>query len=147
MNNPFQWFSLSLIVLSTCSFAPIEEDPKMKSPAKILAERGLSSREMSDSVKQGKELFNMRCSTCHSLQLSTNHDDLLPSYWRATVPRMAAMANSGISGNETQPIYEYLVYFSATRRKRQLEEQLASLSEGERQSEQSAIDQVLRGSQ
>lgn len=54
-----------------------------------------------------KALFEKRCSRCHSLD-RTNRTEK-PEAWKALVNRMKAKMSSGISDEDAEVIYRYLI--------------------------------------
>jgi hypothetical protein len=85
-----------------------------------------------DALEQGCHLFSAKCSTCHAIKLSLQSEYILPSYWKKIVQEMAEKPHSNIQAEEIPTIYEFLVYDSATRRKRQLDDAMSNASDAKR---------------
>lgn len=94
------------------------------------------------TLDQSKALFQNRCSQCHGLNQADNLDSYLPSHVQKTVERMQHMPSSGISSEEAQQIYEYLVYEYTKTHKNELDAELKALPDDKRKEEQSKIDEI-----
>lgn len=90
-----------------------------------------------------KALYQDRCSSCHSINKSNYSQNVLPSYWEDCIRRMAIMPNSNISNLEEILLYEYIVYYTATRRKKQLEQQLSYLPPEQCEMEKNRLRKVI----
>lgn len=95
-------------------------------------------------MQEYNRLFEVRCGTCHNLQLTIQAPGVLPSYWEETVQRMVELPNSNISREEAQTITTFLIYDSAIRRKRDVQAQMTSLPEVQRRVEQAKIDRIKK---
>ncbi|MBS0652921.1 MAG: photosystem P840 reaction-center cytochrome c-551 [Verrucomicrobia bacterium] len=96
----------------------------------------------SASLDQSKALFQNRCSQCHGLNQADNLDSYLPSNVQKLVERMQHMPGSGISSEEAQQIYEYLVYEYTKTHKNELDAELKALPDDKRKEEQAKIDEI-----
>lgn len=94
------------------------------------------------SIQKNYALFQEKCSQCHSLGTSLNSDMVLPSYWQKTIKSMQAKPGSNISDKDAQKIYEFLVFDSSERRKKELDDELSSLPLEQQKKEKEAIDQI-----
>lgn len=124
-----------LSILQTCLYA---HSPDANSNKTIVPMTAVNN------VKDLKALYVAKCSTCHSISKSNNANDILPSDWKATIGGMASMKNSGISRTDQELIYDYLVYDSATRRKKKLDQQISALPAGQQECEKAKIVAVLK---
>ncbi|MFA6915449.1 MAG: cytochrome c [Parachlamydiales bacterium] len=104
----------------------------------------LMAGQNTGNIRDLKSLYVQKCSSCHSLSKSNYAKDILPSDWRDTISRMAALKNANISGTDQELIYDYLVYDSATRRKIKLDQQVLALPPAQQESEKANIIEVLR---
>ena len=94
------------------------------------------------SESAAKALFENRCSQCHGLNQATELDSYLPSYIQEMVSKMQHKPQSGISSEEAQEIYEYLVYQFAKTHRNKIDKELQALPEDKRKEEQAKIDQA-----
>lgn len=90
------------------------------------------------------QLFLDRCGTCHSIDTALGVDSYLPSDWKDVVDRMQKKPSSGISTQEADEIYKFLVYDSTVNHKKELDAQLQQLPEAERKAEEEQIKQALQ---
>ena len=89
-----------------------------------------------------KALFENRCSQCHGLNQADQVDSYLPSNVQQMVMRMQHKPQSGISSEEAEEIYEYLVYQFSKTHKAEIDKELSALPEDKRKEEQAKIDQI-----
>lgn len=89
------------------------------------------------------QLFLDRCGNCHSIDTARAVESYLPSDWRDVVDRMQRKPDSGISTQEADEIYKFLVYESTVNHKKELDVQLQQLPEAERKTEENKIKQAL----
>ena len=93
-------------------------------------------------LNQSKELFENRCSQCHGIKEANQMNSYLPSSIQETVERMQRKPESGISSQDAEQIYEYLVYEFSRKYSSKLREQLQALPEEKRKQEQAKIDEI-----
>lgn len=109
----------------------------------IAAGNSINVSRYPEQMQEVNTLYEAKCSTCHGLKETYRAPGALPSYWEKTVHDMVNMANSGITQEEGNRITEFLIYDSATRRKRDVKKQLEELPEDQRAPEQAKIDAIL----
>lgn len=90
------------------------------------------------------QLFLDRCGNCHTIDTALAVDSYLPSDWRDVVDQMQKKEGSGISTQEADEIYKFLVYDSTVNHKKELDAQLQQLPEAERKAEEDKIKQALQ---
>lgn len=95
------------------------------------------------TLDQSKALFQDRCSQCHGLGVAENLESYLPSNVQSIVERMRHKPGSGISSEEAQEIYEYLVYEFSKTRKKEIDEELNALPDEKKKAEQAKIDAIV----
>lgn len=79
------------------------------------------------SVHKNYAVFKEKCAKCHSLILSLNSDQVLPSYWKKTIHDMQHLPGANISDDQASKVYDFLIYDSALRRKKQMDKALSNL--------------------
>lgn len=95
------------------------------------------------SMQEANTLFEAKCATCHELKDTTRSPGVLPSYWEKTVKDMQVKPDSNMTGSDTEILTKFLIYDSATRRKREVHKELEALPPEQRKAEQAKIDEVL----
>lgn len=131
-------FVLSAFGLVACVGQSYADDRNL-----IAAADTINVSRYPERMQQANTLYEAKCSTCHGLGDTYRSSGVLPSYWEVTVPDMVNRPDSGISQEEGKIITEFLIYDSATRRKREVKKQLEELPEDQRAAEQAKIDAVL----
>jgi hypothetical protein len=89
------------------------------------------------------EVFSRKCSQCHRLSRPINSDYVLPEQWSRYIKRMMYKPGSNISRSEAKKIYDFLVYDSSVRKKKQLDAALKALKPGERSVQEDKIKEVV----
>lgn len=90
------------------------------------------------------QLFLDRCGNCHSIDTALAVESYLPSDWQDIVDRMQKKPSSGISTQEAEEIYKFLVYDTTLNHKKELDAQLQQLPEPDRKAEEEKIKQALQ---
>jgi hypothetical protein len=88
-------------------------------------------------------LFSRKCSQCHRLSRPINSDYVLPDQWSRYIKRMMYKPGSNISRSEAKNIYEFLVYDSSVRKKKELQAKLKTLSPAQSAKEEQKIKEVV----
>jgi hypothetical protein len=95
-----------------------------------------------DGIKENYETFSTKCSQCHKLSRPINSDYALPDEWSRYIKRMMHKPGSGISAGDGKKIYDFLVYDSSLRKKKQLDEKLAKASPDEKASAEAKLKEL-----
>ena len=88
------------------------------------------------------QVFSQKCSQCHKLSRPINSDYVLPEQWSRYIKRMMYKPGSNISRSDAKKIYDFLVYDSSVRKKKQLDTALKALDPKERAAQQEKIKEV-----
>jgi cytochrome c5 len=78
------------------------------------------------------KLFQAKCSTCHVVARGVNTEMVVPADWERYIKRMMYKPNSGISSNEGQTLFRFLVYDASARKADLLRKALAGLPAADR---------------
>jgi hypothetical protein len=90
------------------------------------------------------EVFSQKCSQCHRLSRPINSDYVLPEQWSRYIKRMMYKPGSNISASDAKKIYDFLVYDSSVRKKKQLDAKLKTLTASERAAQEQKINGVVQ---
>lgn len=78
------------------------------------------------------KLFQTKCSSCHAVARGINTEMVLPGDWERYIKRMMYKPNSGISSNEGQALYRFLIYDASARKADLLRKTLVALPAADR---------------
>ncbi len=106
-------------------------------------ERKLDVSSYPAALQKANEVFENKCSACHSLRKSIGTNTVLPSDWERSLQRMQAMPDSGLTARDIQQVYELLVYDTVKRRGGYLQAQMKVLSAEQKAQEQAKITAVM----
>lgn len=106
----------ALIVLAVPVVASLGCGSTMRRPD------GLDVATLPEDVRHSYDIFEVRCSRCHSLARPLNADIDDPAYWEDYVRRMRRQPGSGISRADAADILRFLRFYTAERIRREREE-------------------------
>lgn len=89
------------------------------------------------------KLFSKRCSKCHTLARPIN-TTFTPTKWQEYVKRMMNKPGSGIKPAEAKEIWKFVVYDTYTRKRSELDKQLASLPADQKAKELEIIRKIVQ---
>ena len=89
------------------------------------------------------QVFSRKCSQCHKLSRPINSNFVLPEQWSRYIKRMMYKPGSNIGRSDAKKIYDFLVYDSSVRKKKQLEAALKGLKADERAAQEKKIKEVV----
>lgn len=95
------------------------------------------------SIQKGKELFDVKCSSCHSIFISKYLDCIYPSFIHHAIHAATERPGANISKEDAQLIYQYLVYDAYYNRKARLDRELSELPETKQEEEKKALEQII----
>jgi hypothetical protein len=95
-----------------------------------------------DKLQEYYQTFSQKCSQCHRLSRPINSDYVLPDQWSRYIKRMMYKPGSNIGGSEAKNIYDFLVYDTSARKKKALDDKLATLTPDERKKAEDALKGV-----
>ena len=95
-----------------------------------------------DKLQEYYQTFSQKCSQCHRLSRPINSDYVLPDQWSRYIKRMMYKPGSNIGGSEAKNIYDFLVYDTSVRKKKALDDKLATSTPDERKKAGDAFKEV-----
>jgi hypothetical protein len=96
-----------------------------------------------DKLQDYYQVFSQKCSRCHRLSRPINSDYVLPDEWSRYIKRMMYKPGSNISRSDAKKIYDFLVYDSSVRKKKEFQAKLQSLAPVERTKEEQKVKEVV----
>ncbi len=91
------------------------------------------------------KLFQAKCSSCHVIARGINSDMVVPAEWERYIKRMMYKPNSGISSNEAQTLFRFLVYDASARKADLLRKALAALPAADRSAAIGRVKEINPG--
>ena len=91
------------------------------------------------------KLFQTKCSTCHVVARGVNTEMVVPADWERYIKRMMYKPNSGISSNEAQTLFRFLVYDASARKADLLRKALAALPAADRSAAIARVKEINPG--
>ena len=79
---------------------------------------GLRASSLPEEVRNDYEIFEQRCSKCHSLARPLQSGITDDGFWKEYVERMRRQPGSGISPSDEEPILRFLHYYSIEEKRR-----------------------------
>lgn len=136
--------ALALVGLNLCRAADENLDPATKARIERF-EKGPATVDISkypDAIKEGYEVFSVKCSQCHKLSRPINSDYALPEEWSRYVKRMMRKPGSGIGAGDGKKIFEFLAYDSSVRKKAMVDEKMAKATAEEKKAAEAKIKEL-----
>lgn len=94
-------------------------------------------------MQKDMQLFQNKCSCCHSEQVSLDLIDVLPRDLKNLIERMSQKKGAEIREDEREILLDFMIYYVAIARQPALHHALHSLPKPEKQSEMARIKAAL----
>ena len=135
--------TLGLVIIGfgpSCAAAEIDAQTQ----ARIARfEQGTATIDVSrypQAIQDSYRVYTKECTACHKLSRSINSDYALPGEWERYIKRM--LDQSAWKLQNTQKIFEFLVYDSSIRKQDLIEAKLAHATEQDRKAEEARIKAI-----
>ena len=119
MRQPVVWIPVVLVVgLMVIITVSLVRMPAA-TPKIYLADKGTNFIDVSaypSEMQENYKLFEQKCSRCHTLARPIN-SEFTGEAWRKYVYKMMRKPGSGLTPKTAEPIIQFLIYDSQTRKK------------------------------
>ena len=119
MREPVVWISVILVVGLMVIITVLVVRMPSATPKIFPADKGPNFIDVAaypSEMQENYRLFEQKCSRCHTLARPIN-SEFAGEEWRKYVYKMMRKPGSGLTPNTAEPIIQFLIYDSQTRKK------------------------------
>ena len=119
MREPVVWVSVILVIGIMVIITVLLVRMPPATPKIFPADKGpnfINVEAYPSGMQENYKLFEQKCSRCHTLARPIN-SEFVGEEWRKYVYKMMRKAGSGLTPKTAEPIIQFLIYDSQTRKK------------------------------